>query len=132
MRMKPLSLAMACCAVVSCLVTGCAAVEGAGPSDGGSLPRDSVTGEDVGLPDSVPDGAEGRYVGDAIACDASDQCRPATCQKGICCEGEIVAGGCRCGDGAGCDSAHVCCIPPGAPLDSQPRCLASSHLCRGF
>jgi hypothetical protein len=35
----------------------------------------------------------------------------ATCQEGLCCSGTITGDICLCGQGAGCDLRHACCVP---------------------
>jgi hypothetical protein len=35
----------------------------------------------------------------------------ATCQEGLCCSGTISGDICLCGEGAGCDLRHACCVP---------------------
>jgi hypothetical protein len=46
----------------------------------------------------------------------------ATCQEGLCCSGTISGDICLCGQGAGCDLRHACCVPY-ASTSGEAECV---------
>lgn len=78
------------------------------------------------------DTSAGRLVGDAAPCggDTDPECRFA-CLDGVCCNGQVVDGKCICGEGAGCDILHFCCVRKNAPTPRPPECVDELFQCAG-
>lgn len=115
------------CATIAFLlpsVCGCGGRVVIDPVDTGTIQNDA---DDAG--DAI-DGGDAGAISSLPPCKSFDDCDGyAVCQEGFCCNGSMISGECVCGNGAGCDLLHVCCVPIGGQSNGVKECVDYASMC---